>query len=168
MRNCMLGCVLAALFLFQQPGIAQEQLQSNKTLQFVSHEIKQNDVHVNLVEAANVVSAQGIQTTSLLFMVEHLGNNKIKPGASTIEFLDANAKPIPQKGSSNEELVKSGTTIQNYSKYKSPWQAKLPKPENRERAYIVQQWFRTHIPENSKFLSLTLSGEKFKFTLTGG
>ena len=56
----MLGCVLAALFLFQQPGIAQEQLQSNKTLQFVSHEIKQNDVHVNLVEAANVVSAQGL------------------------------------------------------------------------------------------------------------
>ena len=149
-------------------GIAQSQVQTLAPPQFEYHAITKNDVRVTLVETATILAARGIQTTSLIFVIEHLGKNKIQRGTSNVNFLDSNATLIFQEVPSNKELVKSGSGIHNYSSYRSPWQTKLPEPEDKQRAYVVQQWFRTPIPKNAKFLSVTFSGEKFKFLCNGG
>ena len=169
MKNIKLGFVfLTCLFVLQQADVAQSQLQTKIPPQFASHSLTQHNIRVTLVEAANITSLQGIQTTSLLFVVEHLDTKEIQPGTSNINFLDGNAERIAQKSPSVEELLKSGAVIHNYSDYKSPWQTKLPNPKDPKRAYIVHQWFRTPIPGNSKFLAVELSGEQFKFPLNGG
>lgn len=168
MKNIKLSFVfLTCLFVMQQASIAQSQLQTKNPPQFASNRITQNNIRVTLVEAANITSLQGMQTTSLLFVVEHLDTKDQQRGASNIDFLDVNAERIAQKPPFDEELLKSGTVIHNYSDYKSPWQTKLPEPKDPKRAYIVHQWFRTPIPENSKFLAVKLSGEQFKFPLSG-
>lgn len=169
MNIIKLGFVfLFCLFVLQQAGVAQSQLQTKDPPQFASHRITQNNIRVTLVEAANITSLQGIHTTSLLFVVEHLDTKEIHRGASNISFLDVNAERIAQTPPSDKEMLKSGTVIHDYSDYESPWQTKLPKPNDPKRAYIVHQWFRTPIPGNSKFLAVKLSGEQFKFPLNGG
>ena len=167
MRKFKLTFVVICLLAIQTT-CAESQLEPRKPLQFGSHKITLNDVRVTLIESANINSSQNIQTTSLLFMVEHLGEKEIKKSSSSINFLDLNGETIPRKGSEDEELVKSGTAFHSYSKYKSPWQTKLPKAENQKQTYIVHEWFRTPPPSNAKFLAVTYSGVKFKFPLNGG
>jgi hypothetical protein len=164
--------LLASLLTLTHWPLAAVQAQEPavKPLQFSELQLMQGDVRVTVVESAVVLYAAKVPTTTLVFVIEHLGEQAVTKNLSGISFLDAEREKIVTAIPDDEQMRVSGSSVYDFQDYLKDRRKffpdiSFPEPKHPERAWVNLQWFREPVPEKAAFLEVGFSGERIAFRL---